>query len=147
MMHLAIFAVFVMAAWAYYDAKLGEIGNYWLSIPIGIGFFLDWLGWTTIFLPLFLGFLGMYWVINKKTTLKFGFADVMALPFALWVVIMSGFVVAVTFALVLALQTFIYDRIPRFLVPEKVNGNIKYIPVVFNALLVAVVMKFLLSGV
>lgn len=145
----AFFGVVILSVWAHFDSRDGQIGNYTLSIPIGIAFILNWWAWVSIYLPMFLGFIFLYILANKKTPFKFGFADVMALPFGVWITIITGYVMMIVFPLMLGLQILIYDRLPRFLVPARQkDGNIRFLPVIFNALAVALIahVVFLLLG-
>lgn len=137
-MYLIILGLVAIGIWSYLDSKYGQIGSWWIIIPLVISFFLDWLSWMIHFAPLFGLFIVIYVMANLygKGKLKFGFADVISIPFAVWIALNTGILMAVPFALLLAIQTILYDKMPLILVPKRDDrGNIRYITVLFNAFL------------
>lgn len=145
MVYFAAFVLLMIGVWAYQDAKSAKVSSLWMAIPIGLGFAVDWYSWTVHFLPMFLILSGLYVVVNKKTPFKLGFADVMSVPFAVWVTMITGFWMLVAFPLVLGAQMIVYNKLPRLLVPPKdTGGNIKFVPVVFNAFLIALLLHLVI---
>jgi len=137
-MIISVFGLLILGVWANFDAKEGRIGTLWLLLPCVIATLINWL-----FLPLFGVFALVYVGINKFIHYKFGFADAMAMPFALSILNLPGFVLTGLpgFAVFLGVQTLFYDHLPRLLVGRRdKNGNIRYVPLIFNAFLVGVVV-------
>lgn len=133
-----------LGSWANHDERTGFISNYWLIPPLALTFLLDWFSWVTVFLPLFVGFVVLYIIINKWTPFKFGFADVFGLPFSLYLTALIGIPALLGYAVSLGVQTALFDRLPWLIVGKKdQNGNIRFLPLVFNSYLLGLALYLL----
>lgn len=134
------FGLFVIGSWAFFDQQDGLIPTWWVILPVIIGLIVNPIEWFTIFLPLFVGLTTMYIIINKKTPYKLGFADIVAVPYAIFLITQTSFIPIVITALLLAFQQLAYNKLPSLIVGKKdKEGNIRFVPLIFNAYLFGLV--------
>lgn len=144
-MILALFGVGVTAVWANTDTKTGYVNPWVMAIPGVLLALINFWAFLFVFAPFFGLFTLIYVVVNKKTPYKFGFADVMALPFAMAVIFSYGIFYQMAFALTLGFQMAFIGRLPRLFVGKRdEKGNIRFCPLLFNALVVGGLVAWLI---
>ena len=139
---LAIVGFLILAVWAHLDEKRGEASSLWIAIPLVIGLVLGnpWT-WATLFLPMWGLFIAMWYAISRwAKPFKFGFWDAVGIPFSLWMATELGILVMAGYGAALAFQIIFYGKLPRILVPAKIRGNIKFMPVLANAFAIGLIV-------
>lgn len=145
---LAIYGFIVLVIWAHFDENYGDIPAVYVTpFVLGLLAIFYFLNFTSIYiwLILFSLFVGIYWFSNRILKQKFGFADVVGLPFGLSIVFTFGIFMWIGFALFLAFQVLFFDKLPEKLTGKRdIKNNMRFLPLIFNAYVVGVLIAWII---
>ena len=144
-MYEIIFCLLCLACWSHFDEKKARIAVSWLLVPIVIALLWHPLDWVAVFLPVFLVLSGFQWILVKYFKQLFGIGDVLAIAFTLTLILPNKWF-SILFTVFLAIQTALHKYLPNILLVKRPNSNsIRYIPILFNSVLFALIVALLLQ--